>query len=159
MSQEEFQYLASDAWLLLAIIFAAGKGEASLEQIVAAGDAINHAIFTDDEMESGLYRLSSGGFIEEVNDHFRPSNLTLEKYREISQKRKAWMKQMDLLGEFIGAKPWSFGVSFPHPENRFRYPGFTKEKFAGAVKKYHIKASKILKESSKKKQGRRNPSR
>jgi hypothetical protein len=41
MSRQHFQFVASDAWLLLAIILAAGNDGANLEEILAAGDAIN----------------------------------------------------------------------------------------------------------------------
>lgn len=150
MSREQFQFEASDAWLLLAIILAAGNDVASLAEIVAAGDGINHAIFTEDEMESGLYRLSAGGYIEESNGSFRPSRTTVDKHRVICAKTKAALKQMDLLSDLIGAKPWEFGKAFPRPENRFRYPGFTKEKFAQAVTTYQKNSSKILKELSQK---------
>lgn len=151
VSQEPLQLQASDAWLLLAIIFAADKEGASLDQIVAAGDFINHAIFTNDEMESGFFRLARGGYIEEVDDNFRPTKLTLEKYEEISRKKKrSVLGQLDLLRESIGAKPWEFGVPFPRPENRYKYPGITTEKLAEAVEKYHKRAMTILEELAEK---------
>jgi hypothetical protein len=150
MSREQFQLVASDAWLLLAIILAAGNDVANLDEIVAAGDGINHAIFTEDEIESGLYRLTNGGYIEEVNGSFKPSSATVDKYRVIDAKAKAPLRQMELISDFIGAAPWEFGKAFPRPENRFRYPGFTTEKFVQAVRTYHKNASKILKDLSQK---------
>jgi hypothetical protein len=146
MSKKQLQFVASDAWLLLAIILASGNDAADLSEIVAAGDGINHAIFTEDEMESGLYRLRSGGYIEESNGRFKPSSPTAERYRLVCEKARAVLKQMDLVSDFIGATPWEFGKAFPRPENRFRYPGFTSEKFRDAVRTYQRNASKILKE-------------
>src|SRR5688572_16073462 len=109
MTTEQYQFVASDAWLLLAIVLAAGNDVANLHEIVAAGDGINHAIFTEEEMESGLYRLSNGGYIEESNGGFRPSSATVDKYRVIHAKAKAPLRQMDLVSDFIGATPWEFG--------------------------------------------------
>lgn len=148
MNQEQLQFEASDAWLLLAIILAAGNNVASLEEIVAAGDGINHAIFTEDEMESGLYRLRSGGYIEESNGSFGPSSTTSNQYKAIHATSKVSLKQLNLISDFIGAKPWEFGKTFPRPQNKFRYPGFTSEKFAQAVRVYQRNASKILRKLS-----------
>jgi len=151
VTEDDLQYEASDAWLLLAIIYAAGNDEATLQKIVSAGDGINHAIFTYDEMDSGLYRLSRGGYIEEVAGKFKPSNLTAEKYRQISRKTRSMLKEMDLLKEFLHAKPWDFGASFPRPENRYKYPGMTVERFDEAVDNYQREAQKILNEMFRKK--------
>jgi hypothetical protein len=151
LSEEPLQYEASDAWLLQAIIYAAGDQEADLHSIVAAGDGINHAIFTYDEMESGLYRLSRGGYIEEVAGKFKPSKVTLEKYRVMCKKTRGILKERDLLSEFLDAKPWVFGVPFPRPENRYKYPGMTVERFDEAVDQYQREARKIINKLLRKK--------
>jgi hypothetical protein len=140
VNREKLIYFASDAWLLLSIILAAGAGQASLEKIIAAGDYVNHAIFTEDELAGGLYRLIRGGDIEEIDGLFRPTSLALEKYEEIFKKKKQLLKQLELLRELIGAKPWGFDESVSQSKNRHRYPGFTSERFAEAVKNYQRKA-------------------
>ena len=55
----------SDGWLLRAIAMARrGPSKAAkLEDIFAAGDAINHAIFTHDELQTGFERLRAAGLI------------------------------------------------------------------------------------------------
>lgn len=55
----------SDGWLLVSILYCAKK--ANLDDIIAKGDMINHAIFTLKEINEGLSRLVNEGFIE-VND-------------------------------------------------------------------------------------------
>jgi hypothetical protein len=129
MNRKELQFLASDSWLLLAIILAAGNDKANLVEIIAAGDGINMAIFTEDEMESGLYRLTVGGYVEEVGGEFRPTKITSEKYKELTKQKKSLINHMELLREFIGAQPWEVGGSVLRPEDKFKYPGFTKESF------------------------------
>jgi len=48
-------YLWTDAWLLLSIIYASRHEGATLKYIIGYGDALNHAIFRMEEVESGLY--------------------------------------------------------------------------------------------------------
>jgi hypothetical protein len=50
----------SDAWLLTAAYFTQ-ENPVSLKGLFAAGDAINHAIFTDEEIDHGLARLDAAG--------------------------------------------------------------------------------------------------
>jgi hypothetical protein len=63
MNSDEITYNSTDAWLLLAIVYASRDEPATLEQIIDAGDAINHASFTQAELEGGLARLVAGGYI------------------------------------------------------------------------------------------------
>jgi hypothetical protein len=50
----------SDEWLLTAAYFTE-ENPVSLRSLFAAGDAINHAIFTDEEIDHGLTRLEAAG--------------------------------------------------------------------------------------------------
>ena len=50
----------SDAWLLTAAYFTE-ENPVSLRGLIGAGDSINHAIFTDDEIDHGLTRLTAAG--------------------------------------------------------------------------------------------------
>ncbi len=62
-------FTSSDAWLLLAIKTAqADSSSATLAEIIGAGDAINHAIFMDEELKGGFYRLAHGGHISVQGD-------------------------------------------------------------------------------------------
>jgi hypothetical protein len=47
---ESLTYYNSDAWVLLAIIYANRKGNGTLDNIVAAGEAISIAIFLPSEL-------------------------------------------------------------------------------------------------------------
>ena len=48
----------SDAWLLTAA-YVTEENPVSLRSLFAAGDGINHAIFTDEEIDHGLTRLEA----------------------------------------------------------------------------------------------------
>lgn len=50
----------SDAWLLTAAYFTE-ENPVSLRGLIGAGDAINHALFTDNEIDHGLTRLEAAG--------------------------------------------------------------------------------------------------
>ena len=53
----------ADAWVLTAAYFTQ-ENPVSLRALIGAGDAINHAIFTDDELDSGLTRLNAAGLAQ-----------------------------------------------------------------------------------------------
>jgi hypothetical protein len=53
----------TDAWILFSIALAGGDGGAGLRGIIAAGDYIEHAIFTGDELRDGLSRLTARGWV------------------------------------------------------------------------------------------------
>ena len=50
----------SDAWLLTAAYFTQ-ENPVSLRALIGAGDGINHAIFTDAELDNGMTRLTAAG--------------------------------------------------------------------------------------------------
>jgi hypothetical protein len=53
----------TDAWLLFSVALAGGDGGAGLRGIIAAGDYVNHAIFTGGELRGGLSRLTARGWV------------------------------------------------------------------------------------------------
>lgn len=53
----------SDAWVLTAAYLAASN-PVDLSDLVAAGDHINHAIFTVDELEHAFARLTAAGLVD-----------------------------------------------------------------------------------------------
>ena len=52
----------SDAWVLTAA-YLPKENPVTLTELFGAGDAVNHAIFTDDELEQGLTKLRAGGLL------------------------------------------------------------------------------------------------
>lgn len=52
-----------DAWILLATLYAAGPRGASLSDIIAAADAIEHAIPTYEEVHGAMARLQAAGVV------------------------------------------------------------------------------------------------
>jgi len=101
MADGSVKYVRSDAWLLLAILYAGREGGASLDQVNAAGDFINHAIFTADELEGGLNRLSAGGFIKERQGLFSATGKVLKAYRKTTTPRRSALKELEDIERFL----------------------------------------------------------
>jgi hypothetical protein len=57
----------SDAWVLTAA-YVIARNPVSLSDLVAAGDYINHAILTDEELEHAFTRLTAAGLVEVTGD-------------------------------------------------------------------------------------------
>jgi hypothetical protein len=150
MKESEIAYRWTDAWLLLAIIYSSGRKPAILKDIVGAGDAINHAIFNDEEFESGLYRLTQGGWVAESPPGFRPTEKTDRAFRSIRSKGLGMFDENKELEKVLGAKPWQPDEPMPHPENQFRYPGFSCEELAKATKQYSKEAWATIRKLEKK---------
>ena len=136
MTDDQIQYLWTDAWLLLSILIAPTVGPADLRSIIAAGDYIDHSIFRSEELESGLYRLTHGGHVEEVEGGFVPTQATRDAYRRIAGETRALRRQFGALESYLDVRPHQPGDPIPDPGNRYSYPGFTEERYSAAVKRY-----------------------
>lgn len=104
MTDNAFKYVRSDAWLLLAILYAGREGGASLNQVKAAGDFINHAVFTADELTCGLNRLSAGGFIKERRGLFSVTSKVFEAYLKTTTPRRAAHKELEDIERFLNIR-------------------------------------------------------
>jgi len=72
----------SDAWLLTAAYeCAAAENPVALSDVVAAGDHINHAIFTDEEFGHAFTRLTAAGLVEVIGDRLFITEAGLELCR------------------------------------------------------------------------------
>ena len=131
------RYRWTDAWLLGAIAEASKHEPAKLWQIIAAGELLNHALFTDEEIESGLTRLTQGGWITERDGTFSTTDL----FKRQNIKIKNW-DSVKKIEKLLDAEPRYQNEPMPHPSNNLRYPGITSEVLFKANKEYekHAKA-------------------
>lgn len=95
----------SDAWLLLSLIY--GKDSLDRQRIRDIGDFINHAVFTDAELEGGLQRLQNGGQVRRVKQHFIASPAVMKWYaREIKGKsRTSVHKDLERVERLLDLRP------------------------------------------------------
>lgn len=129
------QYLFSDALLLASIALACKDKPAELDEIFAVGDYLNHAIFSFDEIESGLVRLTAGGWIKESNDRsfivtskFKKNNFKISNINDVSK-----------LAKTLDALPWDASSKLRDESNNLKYPGITKKIIEKALGKYFEK--------------------
>ena len=121
----------TDAWLLLAIIYANTNGVATLDRVIAAGDLINQAIFKPEEFESGLYRLTAGGYITHHDCAFKITEKVTGTSRKISLGSgyvNEDLKQIELLLTTSRRQR-----ALP---NNLKYAGFSISVFRAALKKH-----------------------
>lgn len=87
----------SDAWVLAAIMLTGMDDGATLADVVAAADAINHAILTEDEVQSAVRRLLGAGLITTSRRRF---SLT-DSGRSLARDRRVGM--LDQVDRLLGA--------------------------------------------------------
>lgn len=133
------KYNSSDAWLLLAVIYAGGGGNnnyAPLDKIISAGDWINHAVFNADEFESGLCRLTTGKYLKEKNEIFSVTLKVKRAFAKINLRGRTVEKELEFLREFIGAA----SPASEQPQiNNLQYEGFSQARFREAVDTYLLR--------------------
>ena len=103
MTDQAREFISSDAWLLCAIFLASKKQAASLTEIIAAGDTINHAIFTQDELEGGLGRLIQGGYVEATGGKFRTTDFVLREFGKHKRRKGSLLGQLEDMESFLEA--------------------------------------------------------
>jgi hypothetical protein len=98
-------FLWSDAWLLQAIAVASRHRRATLAEVLAAADSVNHALPTDEELHGALLRLTTAGFVDETDRGFQ---LTRNVPTNVADALavKAWASGRDAASAFLGAEPW-----------------------------------------------------
>ena len=94
-------FVSSDAWLLLTLIYC--RDFADRQRLLQTGDAINHAIFTDEELEGGLARLQNAGYAVAEGDTYAPSATVLDWYASVTagKSRTAIHKDLQRVTDFL----------------------------------------------------------
>lgn len=108
MDASRIQFIWADAWILLSILIASRRsGAATLRDIIALADGINHAILTYGEVDQGLARLIEAGHVRREGVAFRPSLGVVTLVDSRSNRQLTFWAQKTLLEQFLGAPPWS----------------------------------------------------
>lgn len=102
MEEARAQLGSSDAWLLLALIYA---GEpADRQRISRVGDGIQHALLTEEELDGGLQRLQAAGYVAEAEERYWPTPAVIVWYERISPNRARILKDLERVERFLGVK-------------------------------------------------------
>jgi len=127
----------SDAWILLAVIYASREKPARLVDVIAAADFIQHAIVTYREMQGALGRLTAGGYITEDNGMLGQTAKTTRFYQTLREQRSNVRKDEQAVAEFIESTAWLPGDD-PHAMEIVAadYHGLSEADFNAAVDAY-----------------------
>ena len=71
------EWTLNDGWILMSVLLTHGDDGASLDELIGAADAMNHAIPTKGQLSRSLTRLASCGVLTERDDRFRIADIHL----------------------------------------------------------------------------------
>ncbi len=129
-------FKCADPWLLLSIIYANQQGNSSLLSIIGFGDAINHAIFSLEELQGGVGRLIKFGYIIKKRNKFVPTDKILISYKKSCNKRRHVFKELEFIRKELKAPAWSDEYHPSKANVGCSYKGITKEILEKAYNEY-----------------------
>lgn len=135
-------YKWSDAWVLLAILYAGREQGADVADIVGGADGIEHAILTYGELQNALHKLAADGLVRYQNGRFSPTAAATDFFDRVSKKGRAVSADLEDVERFLAAEPWTPGPGQFRQE--FSFPAVTPEDFEAAVQQYLERARKAL---------------
>jgi hypothetical protein len=128
-----------DAWILAAVVYASdGKGPVPLWRLIGTADALNKAMVTRSELELGIGRLVTAGYVRVVSEGFEATSKALAL--------KAPGPPVENVAKAIGAAEWSAQAEMPQATTASYV---TAEAYAKAEKKYRKEFSKAYRTSTK----------
>ena len=98
--QETYDF--SDAWFLTALIMR--KDWANMKEIISIGDGLNHAIFTQNEINQALKRLIPVGYIETNGKKYRATEKAYELTNCVAYKRAGLFTQVYVILKRLNTK-------------------------------------------------------
>ena len=133
----KFEY--ADAWLLLSIIYSKQHGQATLSDIIGQGDFINHAIFSFEELQGGLYRLAMAGYIIKKNNGFLPTDKIMMSYNQFTKRRNPVERELKFIRTELNSPEWSTNYDPSKANKNGADKEITKELYDKAYKEYSDK--------------------
>ncbi len=128
-------FVWSDVWLILAIAMTDNGHGTMLTSIIAAGDFINHAIFTGPELRHGLALLTRAGYVNEIEGQY----FLVGKAKAYWTARRETRRLVDTLlkdfEKFLDAAPYS-PQDLAAQDQEWQYPGLTDEMVDQAYREY-----------------------
>lgn len=122
----------SDAWLLFSIATSDDGRGAGLRSILAAGDWINHAIFTGPELRRGMAKLIQAGYVTENAGRFSLAGEAKAAWAETGHSPAADLKALEAFLEIASHPPQD--PAFEDPQ--WPYPGLSDEMVRQAYREY-----------------------
>ena len=123
----------TDAWLLQALLYSGALTDgAELRDVIALGDGIRDAIFSADELRSGLSKLRAAGFLREEEGRF----FVLGAARTLGQREKLSMGEhgKEVAAFLATVKVRAGDLRVENPDDP--YPELTDERVELATRAY-----------------------
>jgi hypothetical protein len=128
-------FSTTDCWLLFSIGFS--KKGANLKRIIADGDRKNHAIFTKEELETGMNNLINNDFIIQTGQRFYAT----EKAKQFYSKHKKilegyieeWIRFSDIM------------CNYPYIDSNDKLYALSEDEYILAISGYNSYFDNLLK--------------
>ena len=127
-------HATTNAWIILAIDFRADSKFISLEKIISAADALNHAIPTCEELQTAIGWLSEQGFVEEQNKSFGLTSLGRNLMADIKSKTEKPFEGWKLLEQ-----------RFVHAKTPSKLAEISESEWQRSYENYYSRATRLLK--------------
>ena len=134
--KKNIQFQCTDPWLLLAIIYACQQGGSSLSDILGYGDFINHAIFSLEELQSGLHRLIKSGYVIKEKDKFLPTDKIIIPYHKFSKHKNSVSRDLQFIRTELNAPEWSSNYDPTKANKSGGFKEINKDTYKMAYKEY-----------------------
>jgi hypothetical protein len=85
----------SDAWFLTSLIKL--NEWSTMDEIIVAGDVLNHAIFNQEEIDNALEKLIPPGYIETCEQKYRATEKSFELANCSAYKRAGMFAVVDVI--------------------------------------------------------------
>ena len=94
-------FTSSDTWVMLALLIGEPPGGASLHNIIATADYINHAILTYEELAESLARLMQAGYVTRRAARYCATPVIRSYYAKVARPRRAINKDWQDVERFL----------------------------------------------------------
>jgi hypothetical protein len=141
----DISFTSSDVWVLLSIALAETESPVRLKDLFFAGDAINKAIFSPQELRRGIAKLTQAGY---ARDEAGTYSLT-PRGRELVDRARAtsgvWLRMWDYLDKELSATRGPEDAP-AYEDSLFPYPQLSDAMAAEAEREYREEFAKQLTE-------------
>jgi hypothetical protein len=138
-------FTSSDVWLLVAIAFAENEPPVLLSRILFAGDLINKAAFTPQELRRGFSKLTKAGYVADAAGIYSLTDAGHSLIADARKKNRDWLGIWSHIERRLGATRGPQNAP-RYEDERFPYPTVTDEVVAKADQEYRTEFVRILAE-------------
>jgi hypothetical protein len=125
------KFNSTDAWLLQSIYHSQGTGHASIKDVIAFADYVNHAVMTYHEFSTSLSKLTSVSLVSTESNHFK----TTDAFEQWRRKKFKGKKSVQPLKELFEIEKY-LNMTFADAQGEFAAGNISPEQYREAVNAY-----------------------